>query len=252
MSAIPREKVLDKIRKLIALSGSSNVHEAAVAAAAAQRLMLEHKVAESDITVESSEDDLVVEQEVYRDLHLKAPPRWHATLLNGVATANFCRLVLDVERQRLGWEVERRKIYRIIGTEPDRATAVYLYEMLRGEIERLSGQVARLYRYDRAQRASFKVGAAIALADKLTAEWKAFRADMARSTNAHALAVIDKTAEALASYVRRTFPRLIHKAGPAVSCRDAYAHGHEMGRRIDVSRDRRGLNPAQLALGDGS
>src|SRR5690242_18776335 len=53
MPVMSREKVMDKVRKLIALSGSSNVHEAEVAAAAAQRLMLEHKIAESEITVAS-------------------------------------------------------------------------------------------------------------------------------------------------------------------------------------------------------
>jgi hypothetical protein len=45
-----RAKVLGKIKKLLALSTSSNVNEAATAAAAAQRLMLEHKLTEADVS----------------------------------------------------------------------------------------------------------------------------------------------------------------------------------------------------------
>lgn len=252
MSVIPRDKVLDKIRKLIALSGSSNVHEAAVAAAAAQRLMLEHRIAESDVTVDATEEDVVVDQEIYRDRRLKSPPRWHEILLNGIANANFCRVILGADCERIGWRVERRPFYRVIGSEADRATTVYLYEMLRGEIERLAVQVCRCYRYDRAERASFKLGAAGALSNKLLAEGRAFRNEMAQASNAHALAVIDKTAQAVEAYVRKAFPRLSAGSAPTISRRDAYAHGHEMGSRIDVARPHRGLMPGQKGLGDGT
>ncbi|KKN57368.1 hypothetical protein LCGC14_0562740, partial [marine sediment metagenome] len=41
-----REKLIDKVKKLLALSTSANEHEAANAAATAQRIMFEHKIAE--------------------------------------------------------------------------------------------------------------------------------------------------------------------------------------------------------------
>ena len=45
-----RDKILDRIKKLLALSMSSNVNEAANAAAASQRLMLEHRLTEVDVS----------------------------------------------------------------------------------------------------------------------------------------------------------------------------------------------------------
>ena len=45
-----RNKILDRVKKLLALSTSSNVNEAATAAAAAQKLMLEHRLTEADVS----------------------------------------------------------------------------------------------------------------------------------------------------------------------------------------------------------
>lgn len=252
MPIMPRDKVLDKIRKLIALSGSANVHEAAVAAAAAQRLMLEHRIAETEISIETSDDDVVMDQEIYRDLRLKAPPRWHGILLNGVATANFCKLVLDTERAASSDGTERRKIYRIIGTEHDRAAVRTLYELLRGEVERLCDAAARAQRYDRADRASFKLGAASALAGRLTREAGAFRSDLQAAAHTQALAVIDRTSDALERFVSAHFPRLTQRRSPSVSRASAYLHGREAGGRIDVGAGHRRLDAGRRGLPEAS
>ena len=252
MSDIPRDKVLDKIRKLIALSGSSNIHEAAVAAAAAQRLMLTYRVSETDITVESSEDDVVMDQEIYRDLHLKSPPRWHGVLLGGVAAVNFCKLIYDMERRGYSWEARRHRIYRIIGSERDRATVKYLYEMFRLEVERLCDSVSRSLGYDRAERASFKLGAASAMAEKLRREYQSFRVEMQTARNTQAIAVIDKSAAAIDQFVNQHFPRLGTLRGASASRAGAYHRGREAGSRVDVSPPDRRLDAARKGLGDGS
>jgi len=252
MPIMSRDKVLDKIRKLIALSGSSNVHEAEVAAAAAQRLMLEYKVAESDISFEASDEDLKVEQEVYRDLSLKAPPRWHGILLNGIANANFCKLLLGVEYTRKGWEMERRKIYRIIGTDHDRATVKYLYEMLRLEIERLCESAALYRAYDRAERASFKLGAASSLASRLAREYRAFTSDLKSDEKTQALAVIDKATDAVDRFMGEHFPRVRASRSVTASRHAAYLHGREAGDGVDIAPSSRRLDVARKALHDGS
>jgi hypothetical protein len=252
MTVMTREKVLDKIRKLVALSGSSNIHEAEVAAAAAQRLMLEHRVSESEITVDSREEDVVVDREVYRDLGLKAPPRWHAILLHGVAEANFCCLVSGQESVMLGmYEIDTRRVYHLIGTERDRSTAVYLYQMLRFEIERLCDHHAYRLGYDRADRASFKLGAACAIADKLRAEFHQFRARAASTGNAQALAVIDRTGEAVARFTRQAFPHLQQRSGPRASRGRAFHEGRAAGGAIDVGARNAALGRGQKRLPGG-
>ena len=50
MVDIKRTKILDRVKKLLALSTSSNVNEAATAAAAAQKLMLENRLTEADVS----------------------------------------------------------------------------------------------------------------------------------------------------------------------------------------------------------
>jgi hypothetical protein len=248
MAVMTRENIMDKIRKLIALSGSSNVHEAEVAAAAAQRLMLEYKIAESDITVETTEEDIVMDAELYRDLHLKAPPRWHSLLLNAVARANFCSLIIDAEITRDGYHLEATRVYQLIGTDEDRLAVKYIYEMLRCDIERLCRDYARMLPFDRADRASFKLGAASSIAERLFREAQAFRAETRRSAHPNAIAVIDKTESALKKFMATRFRDLQPGRPLRASRRSSYDLGREVGRDVDVGRNRRALDAGLKGL----
>lgn len=248
MALMSREKVMDKVRKLIALSGSSNVHEAEVAAAAAQRLMLEYKIAESEITVETTEEDIVMDAEVYYDLHMKAPPKWHGLLLNGVARANFCEIIVNKELAWDGYGYGTRTVYQIVGTDSDRAAVKYVYEMLRRDVERLCAAYAGPLYFDRGDRASFKLGAASSIASRLQREWNAFRLEVQKSAHGQALAVIDKTQSALSKFMESRFPNLRKGRPVNISRLSSYQLGKQVGNEVDVGRNKPALNRGQKGL----
>ena len=87
-SDVKRDKILDRVKKLLALSTSSNVNEAANAAAAAQRLMLEHRLTEADVS-DTQEGQMF-------ELSMGAvgfASRWKFVLVTAVARAFFCEAV---------------------------------------------------------------------------------------------------------------------------------------------------------------
>ena len=120
-----RNKVLDRVKKLLALSTSSNVNEAATAAAAAQKLMLEHRLTEEDVS--DTQDGQMFE------LSMGAAgfaSRWKFVLVTSVARAFFCEAV--------GLRVGQRRKVRIVGRREDVEISARVFRYLHSEINRLA------------------------------------------------------------------------------------------------------------------
>ena len=118
-------KVLERIRKLLALSASPNKHEAATALSHARRLMKKHGLSDADVT-DASQDGTMFE------LSMGASgfsARWKFVLVAAVSQAFFC----DVVGLRVG---KRRKV-RIVGLKEDTDIAAQIFQYLLDEIERL-------------------------------------------------------------------------------------------------------------------
>ena len=82
--------IIEKIRKLLALANSSNEHEAALAAAHAQRLLSEHNLAMADVEAKQQRPQSAekVETTVAKTL-----PKWVRNLSAGVCSAFDCQAI---------------------------------------------------------------------------------------------------------------------------------------------------------------
>ena len=81
--------IIDKIKKLLALANSSNEHEAALAAAHAQRLLSEHNLAMADVEAKQRPQSAdKIETTVAKTL-----PKWVRNLSAGVCTAFDCQAI---------------------------------------------------------------------------------------------------------------------------------------------------------------
>lgn len=77
------ERILQKIKKLIALSESKNPNEAATALRMAQKLMAEHNLTMTDVQLQS------MASEIIRDINTsEKPPRWSVSL-NALVNSTF-------------------------------------------------------------------------------------------------------------------------------------------------------------------
>jgi hypothetical protein len=86
---LDKTPIIDKIKKLLALANSCNEHEAALAAAHAQRLLAAHNLAMADITASGRPQQADrIETDVARSL-----PKWTRHLSAGVSSAFDCQAI---------------------------------------------------------------------------------------------------------------------------------------------------------------
>ncbi|MFT6145017.1 MAG: hypothetical protein ACJAZO_002956 [Myxococcota bacterium] len=139
--------VLDRVRKLLALATSPNVHEAAAAAVRAQRLIDEHRLQDL-LAAEAAEPDF----DDARDEPIETSKRlrpWKASLASVLAEASGC-VAYTLTRGR-------KQSIVLVGRSEDREAVAAMYSALVAQVEWLSatagpGQTKKWH-------ASFRLGA---------------------------------------------------------------------------------------------
>lgn len=123
-------KIIDRITKLLALSKSSNVHEAATAAARAAELMLQYKLDAADLEIAAGEreaPEAVTEETLEGDAGRRKATSWRGALAH----------VLGEAFNAKSYSVWGSNKIQIIGRPSDIQTVRYLFAYLGNEIERL-------------------------------------------------------------------------------------------------------------------
>jgi hypothetical protein len=129
-----REEVIQKIQKLLRLAQSDNIHEAALAAAHAQRLMEEHRIEQASLDYEPDRES---EEEV-EDFSMKGAPLDAADHSVSAWRGRLGVIVADSQQCKVYYiNVGGRKEFHIIGRPTDVEAVRYLYAYLKREIERL-------------------------------------------------------------------------------------------------------------------
>ena len=136
------EAAIDKIRKLQALGQSDNPHEAALAMAHAQRLMLKYQISEAMIAQEGGVDG--VEHEEITNTHAplwreRRNATWFDRLAVALCEAHGCKAYGDREYaiNGNGRSVRTHSLLRVIGRASDVNVVRYLLQYCRAEVERL-------------------------------------------------------------------------------------------------------------------
>ena len=176
--------LLDRVRKLLALATSPNIHEATAAAALAQTLIARHRLQtwlDADQTVADDPEPI----EDARDTPLEASKRlrtWKTVLANALAEANGC-FAYTLDRG-----TDRALV--LVGRARDRAAVGALWTWLVTRIEWLSATLGA--GQDRQWHEAFRVGCVTALADRLSG----VAADVRGECSAAALVRVDPVARA--------------------------------------------------------
>lgn len=121
-----REKILDKIKKCLALSASSNEHEAAAALRQARKLMEAHGISDAEILAAGATEHR------QRAGAQSTPPNWEARLAGRIADAFGCRVIFQpavfLMRPKASW------LYIGCGAAPE--IAGYAFEVLHRQCKR--------------------------------------------------------------------------------------------------------------------
>lgn len=119
-----REKILAKIRKCLALSASSNEHEAAAALRQARKLMEEYNVSDQDVDASRAS-----ECKAKAGVTAK-PPVWESVLASRIGAAFGCQVVFSP-----GWS-GRRAEWRFVGCGAAPEVAQYGFTVLLRQLKR--------------------------------------------------------------------------------------------------------------------
>lgn len=173
-------KVFDRIRKLLALSRSSNENEAASAAARAAALMAEHQIEDAQLRLDEGEAARPAES-IVPDATLDSSSRtvvhWKGKLAGGLARSLGCRM---------WWQGGSIQLF---GRQSAIRACTYMYQYLVGEVSRLADEAwdRRGARWDgesaRAWKNAFRLGASATIARRLDDQLYAQQAQRQRTVD---------------------------------------------------------------------
>lgn len=216
--------ILDKIRKLRALSTSSNVHEAAAAAAAAERLIQEHNLSEAELSVD--EEDEHVTYEGVADLGGRIAT-WQSNLLYHLSRAYQCSGYYKTFYPEGAKTAANR--YVAYGRPQDLETLKYQFAYFSAEITRLSLQW-RGTGSGRTWLNSFRLGAVQAIGAALSETRSAAR----KTATSSALVVVDRRADLAKSRRDQDHPDLRSTSSRSSAIDgDGFAAGQRAGAGIN-------------------
>jgi hypothetical protein len=124
---IVEDRVLDKIRKCLALSKSSNEHEAAAALRQAQKLMELHNVSEVGLVADIGENRFKSKTSISR------PKFWESSLVKLVASAFGCKMYWQPHRTYEGPKNYFGE-YTLVGPKTQLELAVYTCEVMQRKL----------------------------------------------------------------------------------------------------------------------
>lgn len=229
--------VLDKVQKLLKLSQSPNVHEAALALAKAQKLMLEHQIDMEAVRLQNkAPEEPIVGTDRFSPT-MGAPGRlesWRKFLANVVA--KHCGVALFTRRVS-----HRDNVFSLVGRTSDIQAAQYLYELLASETDRLVA--AQPKGQGRAWFLTFRTGCVAAYAKTLQDMRNSLREDIERAAASsstalvrlNALDMLDRRAKEAKEALDAAIETRPAPASRASFSASAYLAGRDAGATVQIN-----------------
>jgi hypothetical protein len=253
------ESLVIKIKKLMALSKSSNENEAALAAAKAQELLVKYNIEMSqveNVKLDREETRLVND---FKELFGLNVIEWKRDLAFAVAKGNLCKGVYsgkgmyflgkkaNVEVAQFMYEVIMHDLERIAEEKWQQIQALRKMQEQFPDVDLFSDR-SLLHVHGKTWKASFYVGAVRTIRDRLEENLTAMEAD-----NPSITALITLDSAKLKEFMNQQFPKLISVKSAQASYRAAYESGRIAGHDIQFTRGIRSGSTVSgpLSLGDG-
>lgn len=210
-----QDRIIDKIRKLLALAGNNpNRAEALAAAAKAQALLMEHKLTVAEIPEEQREE--VDQTEV--DLGgTRRSVNWRRSLYHTLSPFYFCKIL----------QLPRTLRVAVVGKASHVEVLTYTYVYVARQIERLYIDWARARGLGLEHLRSFAFGAILEVARTL--EEQAVRQAQQGQTNA----LIVTENQLVLKKFKQLYPRTINNKSH-FRVDSSYLAGREAGRAITI------------------
>lgn len=223
------EAVLSKIQKLLNMTqaNGASVHEAEVAAAAAQRLMTQHRISVSDLKP-YKEEEISNKRFIYSGERVV---QWKSWLGQVIAEVNGCKTYIGYENgiRKNGREGHLIKI-RVIGRDSDVQIVDYFFNYLVREVERFCKALNN--GRGKTWSNSFKMGATRAIVDRLRAAHEQVKTE----SGSQAIVKLDMRQAEIDEWAKKLNLRDVKNASNINWNANAYIKGKEIGEKIQLNK----------------
>ncbi|HVO72517.1 MAG TPA: DUF2786 domain-containing protein [Ignavibacteriaceae bacterium] len=219
--------IIDRVKKLRSLATSSNVHEAANASAAAERLIQQFRLTEAELQDESNQEIIEGDDYLYETGKVV---QWKMSLARYLAELYGVYLFNDTNRSETGRQITRIKM---VGKRTDIELLFYSFHALINEITRLCDKnVVSHNRGVSVERNSYCLGAVHGIVVKMQEE----KAEVAKTTTSTALVALNnrqKEAERWAFQEHDIRRVKAHNSQASISG-NSYNSGLQAGKNITL------------------
>lgn len=236
------EKVIDRVRKLLALSTSANEHEAAAAAARAADLMREHQLEEAQMRVDDPNAGPASPIDVETvDGGGARKNYWKGTIASACARSVGARMY---------WHGPQ---VRMFGRQDAIRTASYLFQYLANEVNRLADEHWAVIGFhadgSRAWKNAFRLGAATTIGNRLDATRAEFeKAQAVEASTETALTLVRRDDLEVADKYKTFSGGFRSARGPSFSSGEGFSRGRSAGESVALGGGRAiGSTPRQLS-----
>jgi len=225
---VEQERIVERIRKLLALATSSNQAEAEAAAGKAQALLQQYNLERAQVEHAAEAKPLYLRQVV----SIGSRQRWRRTLMDVLADAHFCKALYTPGLPRMD----------LIGESHNLEVVEYLYTYLVTQLERMA---TAAYRQSRSALAAvtwkdaFYLGAVAGLYQRLRQQQEAFAHS---SEQTRALVVVKDTA--LQEAVQTYYPHVRKAPAKRLRSADGWSQGVQAGQAVSLQP---GVQPPGVA-----
>jgi hypothetical protein len=236
-AANPDRALVEKVRKLLALSESPNEHEAALAAEKAQDLMLRHGIDMAQVAISKGATTIGIDD---ARVEAKLDP-WRRQLAASIAKSMGGRVVFTRN-------YATASVMSFFGPAGTAQSIAALYHHLEAQLVTISA-IATANRaekrvHGRTYRASFLLGAV----DRLDWRLSRHRTELTTEANSRALVIIGSAVDRA---IEERFGRLRTERHPNPSSLHwkAYSRGEKAAATVDLGSRRVGNREATLSAG---
>ena len=238
------EKLIDRVKKLLALATSSNEAEAQAAANKAHALLAEHKLTLADLPDDEHTADPI--DQLNTSSSGNGP--WIRAIWHGAARLNFCGYFFNKNG--------RRTDHHIVGTQGDALSSQAMSEYLTNTVKRLAREAKKEHGGDGPFENSFRTACGLRISRRLherRAELEQGRDTQNTIANAGNLpAVYASNDKAIEEFQEKNNPSMkSSKIRPRMNDAMGAALGRAAGDKIGIDRQLSSSSSATLQLGHG-
>jgi hypothetical protein len=251
MSPEKHASIIEKIKKLFALSKSSNPNEAALALERARSLMIQYSIEQSELAVDQIED--IIEIDFAVSSRFNTP----STILSyWIGEAFFVKPLLS--KTHTGYHKVDNKI-KFIGSKSDLAVATYVFSYVLSLMSEKSEEYYKSIKHTKEKwsplgakkvKNDFSIGFIDAVCNKL----KQLKADHEvahkyETETLNALVVVKN--DNIKKYVQEKYGKTKATKSKMSYDKNHYGHGHVEGQKTGIFRGVQHNSSPQLAIAGG-